>query len=197
MDGVGAIIISPTRELSVQIFDVLRKLGKHHSFSGGLLIGGRKDVETEKDCVNALNILVCTPGRLLQHMDETPLFDCSQLQVNAFYFLFIFNPHDIMHKRYRIKAKLPAVKTHKMWNSWITLKSVKVNVCLFLDIGYSNLRQSYEPAENRSSFIFMHLLYDIHIVTMDLLKVSMCLSLCEECGKVVLIFKPHTDFLDI
>lgn len=81
MDGVGAIIISPTRELSVQIFDVLRKLGKHHSFSGGLLIGGRKDVETEKDCVNALNILVCTPGRLLQHMDETPLFDCSQLQV--------------------------------------------------------------------------------------------------------------------
>jgi ATP-dependent RNA helicase DDX10/DBP4 len=77
MDGVGAIIISPTRELSVQIFDVLRKLGKHHSFSGGLLIGGRKDVETEKDCVNALNILVCTPGRLLQHMDETPLFDCS------------------------------------------------------------------------------------------------------------------------
>ena len=27
-----------------------------------------------------INILVCTPGRLLQHMDETPGFDCSQLQ---------------------------------------------------------------------------------------------------------------------
>lgn len=25
-------------------------------------------------------MLVCTPGRLLQHMDETPGFDCSQLQ---------------------------------------------------------------------------------------------------------------------
>lgn len=28
-----------------------------------------------------MNILVCTPGRLLQHMDETPGFDAGQLQV--------------------------------------------------------------------------------------------------------------------
>ena len=27
-----------------------------------------------------MNILVCTPGRLLQHMDETPGFDCMGLQ---------------------------------------------------------------------------------------------------------------------
>ena len=28
-----------------------------------------------------MNILVCTPGRLLQHMDETPYFDCSGLSM--------------------------------------------------------------------------------------------------------------------
>jgi hypothetical protein len=27
------------------------------------------------------NLLVCTPGRLLQHMDETPMFDCVSLRV--------------------------------------------------------------------------------------------------------------------
>ncbi|KAJ6776501.1 RNA HELICASE [Salix koriyanagi] len=80
-DGVGSIIISPTRELAGQLFDVLKTVGKLHNFSAGLLIGGRKEVEMEKEHVNALNILVCTPGRLLQHMDETPNFDCSQLQV--------------------------------------------------------------------------------------------------------------------
>ncbi|XWS51883.1 hypothetical protein CRYUN_Cryun11dG0019900 [Craigia yunnanensis] len=80
-DGVGSIIISPTRELAGQLFDVLRAIGKYHNFSAGLLIGGRKGVDTEKERVNELNILVCTPGRLLQHMDETPNFDCSQLQV--------------------------------------------------------------------------------------------------------------------
>lgn len=77
----------------MQLFNELKKVGKYHGFSAGLLIGGRKDVETEKDRVNNLNILVCTPGRLLQHMDETPNFDCSQLQVkvkSAFLSFFIF-----------------------------------------------------------------------------------------------------------
>ena len=32
-------------------------------------------------CCAAMNILVCTPGRLLQHMDETPGFDASALQL--------------------------------------------------------------------------------------------------------------------
>ena len=31
-------------------------------------------------CVG-LNILICTPGRLLQHMDETPNFDASSIQI--------------------------------------------------------------------------------------------------------------------
>ncbi|VFQ82544.1 unnamed protein product [Cuscuta campestris] len=80
-DGVGCIILSPTRELADQLFDILRSVGKHHEFSAGMLIGGRKDIDTEKERVNGMNILVCTPGRLLQHMDETLNFDCSQLQI--------------------------------------------------------------------------------------------------------------------
>lgn len=27
------------------------------------------------------NIIICTPGRLLQHMDENPIFDCTQMQI--------------------------------------------------------------------------------------------------------------------
>lgn len=30
------------------------------------------------------NIIICTPGRLLQHMDENPLFDCINMQVNKY-----------------------------------------------------------------------------------------------------------------
>ena len=65
---------------ALQIFSVLRKVGKQHSFSAGLVIGG-KDVDFEKERIGRMNILVCTPGRLLQHMDETVDFDCSKLQV--------------------------------------------------------------------------------------------------------------------
>ncbi|KAI3430456.1 hypothetical protein D9Q98_005051 [Chlorella vulgaris] len=79
-DGLGALIISPTRELALQIFDELRKVGRRHDLSAGLLIGG-KDVKEEQERVHGMNILVCTPGRLLQHMDETPGFDAGQLQI--------------------------------------------------------------------------------------------------------------------
>ena len=60
---------------------MLRKIGSFHtSFSAGLVIGG-KDVKAEQLRLGKINILVATPGRLLQHMDQTPDFDTSNLQV--------------------------------------------------------------------------------------------------------------------
>ncbi|KAH9474710.1 ATP-dependent RNA helicase dbp4 [Psilocybe cubensis] len=79
-DGLGALIVSPTRELAVQIFDVLRSIGGFHSFSAGLVIGG-KSVKDESDRLSRMNILVATPGRLLQHMDQTVGFDAGNLQI--------------------------------------------------------------------------------------------------------------------
>jgi len=70
MDGLGALIISPTRELATQIFDVLRKIGREHTFSAGLVIGGKK-LKDEQEALHRMNIVVCTPGRMLQHMDQT------------------------------------------------------------------------------------------------------------------------------
>uniref|UniRef100_A0A8R1TLG6 ATP-dependent RNA helicase n=1 Tax=Onchocerca volvulus TaxID=6282 RepID=A0A8R1TLG6_ONCVO len=80
VDGVGALIISPTRELAFQTFQVLNKIGAHHQFSAALLIGGT-DVEFESKRIGSVNIVVCTPGRLLQHMDENSTFSCEQLQI--------------------------------------------------------------------------------------------------------------------
>ncbi|OWZ24480.1 ATP-dependent RNA helicase [Phytophthora megakarya] len=79
-DGLGALVISPTRELALQIFEVLRNVGKAHAFSAGLVIGGKNFREEQLRLVR-MNLLVCTPGRLLQHMEQTPAFDASNLQV--------------------------------------------------------------------------------------------------------------------
>lgn len=79
-DGIGAIIISPTRELAYQIFETLKKVGAHHDFSAGLIIGG-KNLKFERSRMDQCNVIICTPGRLLQHMDENPLFDCSSMQI--------------------------------------------------------------------------------------------------------------------
>ncbi|XP_026318956.1 probable ATP-dependent RNA helicase DDX10 [Hyposmocoma kahamanoa] len=79
-DGVGALVISPTRELAYQIYETLRKVGYLHDFSAGLIIGGQ-NLKFEKKRMDQINILICTPGRLLQHMDENPLFHCNNLQI--------------------------------------------------------------------------------------------------------------------
>ncbi|GMN67983.1 hypothetical protein TIFTF001_037054 [Ficus carica] len=79
--GVGAIILCPARELAAQTFEVLKSVGRHHNFSAALIIGGRKEVDLEKECVNNMNIIVGTPGRILQHLNGTVNFDCSELQV--------------------------------------------------------------------------------------------------------------------
>ena len=50
-DGLGALVISPTRELAAQIFGELRRAGARHDLSAGLLIGG-KGVKEEQARVN-------------------------------------------------------------------------------------------------------------------------------------------------
>ncbi|KAG7665410.1 DBP4 [[Candida] subhashii] len=79
-DGLAALIVSPTRELAVQIFEVLTKIGKHNTFSAGLVTGG-KDVKYEKERVSRMNILVGTPGRISQHLNEAVGMETSNLQV--------------------------------------------------------------------------------------------------------------------
>ncbi|KAL5266020.1 hypothetical protein ACHWQZ_G006616 [Mnemiopsis leidyi] len=78
--GVGALVITPTRELAYQIYEVLKKVGCKHDFSAGLIIGG-KSVEEERGRIQRTNILIATPGRLLQHMDQTAGFNCDLLQL--------------------------------------------------------------------------------------------------------------------
>ncbi|KAF3033943.1 ATP-dependent RNA helicase dbp4 [Didymella keratinophila] len=79
--GLGALILSPTRELAIQIFDVLRKIGKHgHMFAAGLLIGG-KSLESEREALTRMNILVATPGRMLQHLSQTAAFQVDDLKM--------------------------------------------------------------------------------------------------------------------
>ncbi|KAF6005130.1 ATPdependent RNA helicase [Cyanidiococcus yangmingshanensis] len=80
LDGLGAIILTPTRELAYQIFAVLRTVGRFHAFSAGLLIGGSRSIDEERDRLPHMNILIATPGRLLQHLDETPYFDTDHLR---------------------------------------------------------------------------------------------------------------------
>ncbi|TLS23173.1 uncharacterized protein PpBr36_06120 [Pyricularia pennisetigena] len=71
-NGTGVIVVSPTRELALQIFGVARDLMKHHSQTYGIVIGGaNRRAEAEK-LSKGVNLLIATPGRLLDHLQNTP-----------------------------------------------------------------------------------------------------------------------------
>ncbi|XP_061388159.1 probable ATP-dependent RNA helicase pitchoune [Musca vetustissima] len=79
-NGTGVIIISPTRELSMQTFGVLKELMTYHHHTYGLVMGGsNRQVENEK-LSRGVNILVATPGRLLDHLQNSPDFLYKNLQ---------------------------------------------------------------------------------------------------------------------
>ena len=79
-NGTGVIIISPTRELSMQTFGVLRELLKHHYHTYGLIMGGANRNSEAQKLVKGINILVATPGRLLDHLQNTKDFLYKNLQ---------------------------------------------------------------------------------------------------------------------
>ena len=60
-----SLIIAPTRELAAQISDNFVKYGKYHPLSMALLIGGESFTDQEKALDRGVDVLIATPGRLL------------------------------------------------------------------------------------------------------------------------------------
>jgi len=73
-NGVGALVISPTRELAMQIYDVLRNIAKYMSQTTTVCVGGMNRRPEAEKLGKGVNILVATPGRLLDHMQNTKGF---------------------------------------------------------------------------------------------------------------------------
>ncbi|KAI8970427.1 ATP-dependent RNA helicase HAS1 [Mycotypha africana] len=79
--GTGAIIVSPTRELAIQIYGVAEELCKYHSnLTHGIVIGGANRKAESDKLTKGVNLLVATPGRLLDHLQNTQGFIFQKLQ---------------------------------------------------------------------------------------------------------------------
>jgi ATP-dependent RNA helicase DDX18/HAS1 len=80
-NGTGVIVISPTRELALQIFGVAKELFEKHSQTFGIVMGGaNRKAEAEK-LAKGVNFLVATPGRLLDHLQNTKGFMVKNLKM--------------------------------------------------------------------------------------------------------------------
>lgn len=68
--GTRALILSPTRELAIQIADSFKTYGRNMNLRVALVFGGVPYRAQARAMSRGVDVLVATPGRLLQHMDE-------------------------------------------------------------------------------------------------------------------------------
>lgn len=68
-----SLILEPTRELAAQVADNFEKYGKNHKLSMALLIGGVSFEEQDRKLDRGVDVLIATPGRLLDHFERGKL----------------------------------------------------------------------------------------------------------------------------
>jgi superfamily II DNA/RNA helicase len=64
------LILEPTRELAAQVEESFVKYGKNHKLSMALLIGGVSFDDQDAKLTRGVDVLIATPGRLLDHFER-------------------------------------------------------------------------------------------------------------------------------
>src|SRR5882762_695991 len=74
------LILEPTRELAAQVAESFERYGKYHKLSMALLIGGVSFEDQDKKLDRGVDVLIATPGRLLDHFERGKLM-LTQVQI--------------------------------------------------------------------------------------------------------------------
>src|SRR6186713_302307 len=64
------LILEPTRELAAQVAENFEIYGKNHKLNMALLIGGVSFPDQERALERGADVLIATPGRLLDHVER-------------------------------------------------------------------------------------------------------------------------------
>lgn len=110
------LVLTPTRELAAQVEDSVRSYGKYLPIKSAVIFGGVGMGQQTQTLRNGVDIIVATPGRLLDHVGEGNV-DLSQIEI------FILDEADRMldmgfiHDIRRVTALLPKKKQTLMFSA--------------------------------------------------------------------------------
>lgn len=107
--NIKALILTPTRELAIQIYESFSTYGKYTKLKACVIYGGVSQIPQEEKLKQGVDILVATPGRLLDLMNQKQI-DLQHIKI------FILDEADRMldmgfiHDVKKITAKTPLNK---------------------------------------------------------------------------------------
>ncbi|MBE3070469.1 MAG: DEAD/DEAH box helicase [Planctomycetes bacterium] len=87
---LGALVLAPTRELAQQIVGVFRELGRSTGSRVACIVGGMPMEDDWKALSSWPNVLVATPGRLIDHLEQKTV-SLNEIEI------FVIDEADRMH----------------------------------------------------------------------------------------------------
>jgi len=143
---VRALIVTPTRELAAQVEESVRTYGKYTHLKSALVYGG-VGMQPQVDALRrGVDILVATPGRLLDHVQQKTV-DLRQVQI------LVLDEGDRMldmgfiHDIRRILALLPAQRQNLLFSATFPEEIRKLAASFMRDPATVEVARRNTPAE--------------------------------------------------
>ena len=124
--GIKALILTPTRELAIQIDESFASYGKHIDLKHLVIFGGVSQQPQTNALRNGVDILIATPGRLLDLVEQRYV-NLSQIQ------LFVLDEADRMldmgfiHDVKKIISKIPAKRQTLFFSATMPAEIAKLS----------------------------------------------------------------------
>ena len=167
-ESTRALVITPTRELAQQIDDVCLGLAYHTTLRVGLVVGGTPMGPQQKALRAGVELVVATPGRLLDHMRQ------SQCRFDGLHTLVLDEADRMLDMGFlpdlkRIVARLPARKQTLLFSATmppVIVQLAREILCEPMTIHVGRRRApavgitqaAYPVAEHQKTALLRHLL---------------------------------------
>lgn len=166
---IRALVLAPTRELAIQVYDNIKTYAKHTALRSTVVYGG-VDIKTQTPTLkNGVEILVATPGRLLDHVEQ------KTLSLNQVQFLVLDEADRMLDMGFmpdlkRILALLPKKRQNLMFSATFSNEIKKLADDFLTNPTLIEVARSNATNDNVHQEVFLVNSRDKQAFLVDLLK---------------------------
>jgi ATP-dependent RNA helicase RhlE len=168
---VRALILVPTRELAIQVEKSVQAYAKH-SHLRSLVVFGGVDIKTQTPALKSgVEVLVATPGRLLDHVEM------KTVQLNQVQMLVLDEADRMLDMGFmpdlrRILALLPKSRQNLMFSATFSSEIKKLSAEFLVNPALIEVARSNATAENVTQKMYLVAQFDKHLLLAHLLRGS-------------------------
>uniref|UniRef100_A0A6G3MG16 RNA helicase n=1 Tax=Henneguya salminicola TaxID=69463 RepID=A0A6G3MG16_HENSL len=184
---IFALVLTPTRELAFQISDQFEALGSSFGLKSVVIVGGVDNVSQAISLSKRPHIIIATPGRLVDHLENTKGFDLKTLQ-----YLVLDEADRILDMDFgesveKILRVIPTDRKTYLFSATMTSKVQKLQRCSLKSPVKIEISSKYQTVESLKEFyIFIPFkfktVYLTHILTE--LAGNSFMIFCSTCNNV-------------